>query len=83
MLEHINHGDCYEANFCMEYFADHVEINPLNTFLKLNTISNPPFAVYFKTRSLLACASPERYLKKIGNPHLNLSKVPQNDTPAV
>jgi para-aminobenzoate synthetase component 1 len=26
MLEHIN-GDCYEANFCMEYFADHVEIN--------------------------------------------------------
>jgi para-aminobenzoate synthetase component 1 len=67
MLEHINRGDCYEANFCMEYFADHVEINPLNTFLKLNTISNPPFAVYFKNKDhYLLCASPERYLKKSG-----------------
>jgi para-aminobenzoate synthetase component 1 len=67
----------------MEYFADHVEINPLNTFLKLNTISNPPFAVYFRNK-IITCFSPERYLKKIGkSSSRNLSKVPQNDTPTV
>jgi hypothetical protein len=67
----------------MEYFADHVEINPLNTYLN---------SILFLIHHLLSilkqdhyfCASPERYLKKIGkSSSRNLSKVPQNDTPAV
>jgi para-aminobenzoate synthetase component 1 len=67
MLAHINRGDFYEANFCMEFFADEIQINPLVTFLKLNAISKPPFAVYFKNKDqFLLCASPERYLKKTG-----------------
>lgn len=67
LLRHINHGDLYEANFCMEFFAENVTINPLEKFLKLNEISQAPFTVYFKNnKQFLLSASPERYLKKEG-----------------
>lgn len=67
MLEYIHHGDLYEANFCMEFYAENARIDPLDTFLKLNEISKPPFAVFFKNyKQFLLCASPERYLKKEG-----------------
>jgi para-aminobenzoate synthetase component 1 len=65
MLEHIHRGDIYEANFCMEFYAENTKIEPLEIYQKLNAISQPPFAVYFKNNSnYLICASPERYLKK-------------------
>ncbi|GAA4811545.1 aminodeoxychorismate synthase component I [Litoribaculum gwangyangense] len=65
MLEHIHRGDIYEANFCQEFYADDTEINPLDTYNKLNTISNPPFATFLKCYDkYLLSASPERYLKK-------------------
>tara|TARA_R110002126_G_scaffold95957_1_gene224926 strand:- start:628 stop:1530 length:903 start_codon:yes stop_codon:yes gene_type:complete len=65
MLDYIHHGDLYEANFCMEFYAENASINPLEKFLKLNEISQPPFAVYFKNNNqFLLSASPERYLKK-------------------
>ena len=67
MLEHIHRGDIYEANFCMEFFANDAKIEPLAIYQKLNEISEPPFAVYFRnnTQHLLS-ASPERYLRKEG-----------------
>lgn len=65
MLHHIHLGNIYEANFCMEFFAENAQINPLEIYQKLNKISEPPFAVYFKNNSnYVMCASPERYLKK-------------------
>ena len=67
ILEHIHRGDIYEANFCMEFFAENATINPLEKFLKLNKISKSPLAVYFKNhKQFLLSASPERYLKKEG-----------------
>lgn len=67
LLEHIHRGDLYEANFCMEFYAEQVNLNPLEKFLKLNAISKPPFAVYLKNnKHFLLSASPERYLKKQG-----------------
>ena len=67
MLEKIHHGDIYEANFCMEFFAKDATINPIEIYQKLNAISQPPFAVYFKNyHQYLLSASPERYLKKEG-----------------
>ena len=67
VLEHIHRGDIYEANFCMEFFAEKALINPLEKFLKLNEISKSPLAVYFKNNTqFLLSASPERYLKKEG-----------------
>lgn len=66
MLEHIQRGDIYEANFCMEFYAENALINPLEVYQKLNTISEAPFSVYFKNdNQFLLSASPERYLKKI------------------
>lgn len=67
MLEHIHRGDIYEANFCMEFFAENAQIEPLEIYQKLNAISEPPFAVYFKNNfHYLLSASPERYLRKEG-----------------
>ena len=65
MLERIQRGDIYEANFCMEFFAKNATINPIEIYQKLNEISEPPFAVFFKNhKQFLMSASPERYLKK-------------------
>jgi len=67
MLEHIQRGDIYEANFCMEFYAKNAFIEPLEVYQKLNAISEPPFAVYLKNNNqYLLSASPERYLKKEG-----------------
>ncbi len=66
ILEHIYRGDIYEANFCMEFFAENATINPLEKYLKLNEISKAPFSVFFKNnKHFLLSASPERYLKKV------------------
>ncbi|WP_119789630.1 anthranilate synthase component I family protein [Flavobacterium anhuiense] len=68
MLHHIHIGDMYEANFCMEFYAENAVINPLEKFLKLNEISQAPFSVFFKNyKHYLLSASPERYLKKVGD----------------
>ncbi|PIA77733.1 aminodeoxychorismate synthase, component I [Gaetbulibacter sp. 4G1] len=68
MLAHIHRGDIYEANFCQEFYAENTAINPLETYNKLNTISNPPFATFLKHQDkYLLSASPERYLRKTGN----------------
>ncbi len=67
LLDHLHRGDLYEANFCMEFYAENTTINPLDKFDKLNAISQTPFAVYFKNNQLfLLSATPERYLRKEG-----------------
>lgn len=67
MLEHIHRGDIYEANFCMEFYAEDAAISPIEMYEKLNAISEPPFAVFFKNyKQYLLSASPERYIKKEG-----------------
>lgn len=67
-LKAIHRGEIYEANFCMEFFAENADIEPLHVFQRLNAISKAPFAVYFKRNSqYLISASPERFLKKIGS----------------
>ncbi|MES2487753.1 MAG: anthranilate synthase component I family protein [Bacteroidota bacterium] len=68
MLAHIYRGDIYEANFCMEFYAEDTVIAPFETYQKLNAISEPPFAVFFKNyKQYLLSASPERYISKEGN----------------
>ncbi|RED44932.1 anthranilate synthase component I family protein [Seonamhaeicola aphaedonensis] len=67
MLNHIHRGDIYEANFCQEFYAENTQINPLETYFKLNEISKPPFASYIKFHDkYVLSASPERYLQKQG-----------------
>ena len=66
-LDHIKRGDIYEANFCTEFYAQHVTLDSLQAFQELNVISEPPFAVYARMdHHHVMSASPERYLKKTG-----------------
>ena len=68
MMEHIHRGDIYEANFCQEFYAEDLKIDPPAVFEKLNDLSFSPFAVYLKfEEKYLLSASPERYLKKEGD----------------
>lgn len=65
LLNKIHRGDIYEANFCQEFYAKNIQINPLETYQKLNKISKPPFASFIKFQDkFVLSASPERYLKK-------------------
>jgi para-aminobenzoate synthetase component 1 len=66
--QNILRGDCYEINFCQEFFSEEAMIDPIQTYHKLVNISPTPFASYYKWNDqYLLCASPERFLKKIGN----------------
>lgn len=68
LQQHIHRGDCYEINFCQQFFAENVVVNPLQLYIKLNQISPNPFsALYHFEDKWLVCASPERFLKKEGN----------------
>lgn len=64
---HILRGDCYEINFCMEFFAENVLLNAAVVHEKLVTLSPTPFSCFYKLdEKYLLCASPERYIKKSG-----------------
>ncbi|HMO61193.1 MAG TPA: anthranilate synthase component I family protein [Ferruginibacter sp.] len=65
---HILRGDCYEINFCQEFFAENAVINPVTVYQNLATLSPNPFAALYKFEDKYCiCASPERYLKKTGD----------------
>ncbi|MFV0605271.1 MAG: anthranilate synthase component I family protein [Niabella sp.] len=67
LQQHIHRGDCYEINFCQEFFAENAFANPFDLFEKLNKVSPNPFsALYRIDDKWLLCASPERFLQKKG-----------------
>jgi para-aminobenzoate synthetase component 1 len=66
--EHILRGDCYEINFCQEFYSKDIRIDPLSIYKCLSAVSPMPFSAYYKLADkYLLCASPERYIKKTGN----------------
>lgn len=68
LLNHIQKGRLYEANFCQEFYAQNAQITPLEVYKKLNNISSPPFACFGKIKDkYIVSASPERYLQKNKN----------------
>jgi para-aminobenzoate synthetase component 1 len=68
LRNHILRGDCYEINFCQEFFADNVSIDALQVYKQLTAISPNPFSCFYKLDDkYVLCASPERYLQKKGN----------------
>jgi len=65
---HIQRGDCYEINFCQEFFAKDIEVDPFLLFEELNHISPNPFSGLYRIEDKwLLCASPERFIKKQGH----------------
>lgn len=68
LKEHIQLGDIYEVNYCQEFFAKNVEINPVDIYFKLNQKSPTPFSCFVKyDDKYLMSASPERFIKKNGS----------------
>jgi len=68
LQKHIQRGDCYEINFCQEFYAENAVVDPGDLFLRLTELSPNPFsALYAKDDRYLICASPERFLFKEGN----------------
>jgi para-aminobenzoate synthetase component I len=66
--QHILRGDCYELNYCMEFFSEEAAIDPANVYQSLTNISPNPFSAFYRVNnSYLLCASPERFLRKKGN----------------
>ncbi len=68
LRQHILRGDCYELNFCQEFFAADAVIDPLYIYNRLTELSPNPFSALYKLNSRWCLsASPERYLKKEGS----------------
>jgi para-aminobenzoate synthetase component I len=68
LKQHILRGDCYEINFCQEFFSENADLDPLVLYRALSRASPSPFsAYYFVDQKYLLCASPERYLKRSGD----------------
>ena len=68
LQQHIVRGDCYEINYCQEFFAENADINPIETFQKLIEVSPNPFSALYKLNDrFLICASPERFIAKKGS----------------
>lgn len=64
---HILRGDCYEINFCQEFYAANAHIDPVEVYTRLSEISPNPFSgLYRNGDRWLICASPERFIKKQG-----------------
>lgn len=68
LKSHIQKGDIYEINYCIEFYSDKAHIDPLNVFLKLHAISRAPYSTLLKLdQDYIICASPELFLKKEGS----------------
>ena len=64
--EHIQAGDCYEINFCQEFYSSG-KISPAQLYLELCEISPNPFSAFYKLDDKYClCQSPERFIKKKG-----------------
>lgn len=66
--KHIENGDVYELNYCVEFFAEKVKINPAAIYSKLKQKSPVPFGCFVKNHHCYVMgASPERFITKVGN----------------
>lgn len=63
----IRSGSVYELNYCQEFYAESVELNPVDLFKRMRQLNAAPFTVFFKWQGqYLLSASPERFLAKRG-----------------
>ena len=68
LKDHIMRGDIYEVNYCMEWYADEVDVSPMALFNALNNIGKTPFSAFLSfDNTYLMSASPERFLQRRGN----------------
>ena len=67
MRNDISEGDYYEMNYCREFHGKG-NIDPAEVFYKLNKQDRSPFSAFYRCNDhYLMSASPERFLKRIGD----------------
>jgi para-aminobenzoate synthetase component 1 len=68
IIRHIEEGDIYELNYCINFIGEEASIDPISLYIRLNQIAPTPFSTLFKSNHhSIVSASPERFLKKVGN----------------
>jgi len=66
--EHIRIGDIYELNFCMDYYSNDIIIDPVKSYISLNSLTESPMSAFIKLKYFhLLSSSPERFIKKKNN----------------
>ena len=67
LRQHIEEGDMYEINFCMELLCRNAHFSPLQVYNRLIEKAPSPFSVFHRQHDIyVLSASPERFIKKVG-----------------
>ncbi len=67
LQKNIKLGDVYEANYCIEFYSENIDLEPISLYSKLKSLSPAPFSSFFRFfDTYIISASPERFLKKKG-----------------
>lgn len=75
LKEEIQNGNIYEINYCIQFYAENTEIDPVAVFQKLHTAAKAPYSMLFKGGDdFIISASPELFLKKEGD-HLSTKPI--------
>lgn len=65
---HIEEGDVYELNLCVEFFSEQCKLDPYQAYFRLREKSNVPMSAFLKLgQFFVLSASPERFLSRNGN----------------
>ena len=65
--KHIQRGDIYEMNYCMEIKAENVSIDPYYIYHQISQ-QPAPFSCFYRDHdNFLLCNSPERFIKRTGD----------------
>ena len=65
---HIQRGDIYEMNYCMELKKENISIDPFSVYHTLTNQSPAPFSCFYRdSNNYLLCSSPERFIQRKGN----------------
>lgn len=68
LKEHLQFGNIYEVNYCIEFSTQAKTFTPISAFASLNNSASAPFSAFYKNEDKhLICTSPERYIQKVGN----------------
>lgn len=68
LLEHIQLGDIYEANYCVQHKLENTTLDPFRFYQELQVVSPAPFSCYLAhDGKYLMSSSPERFMMKDGN----------------
>jgi len=67
LKDHIQQGDIYEVNYCVQHSIRNMEVDPYSLFEQLQSSSPAPFSCFVADKGkFLMSSSPERFMMKNG-----------------